>query len=195
MKNSSTRDLYAYWNERRGTRLAPERGDIEPGVIRKALGDTFILASDGTRGGYGFRLAGTRVCALFGRELRGEDFVALWGTATRAAMRDLLAVIVEESVGVIAGASGRTAEGFCDDFELLLLPLTHRGQNSARMIGALAPLAPPLWLGASRLETIALGSLRHLGPAVETVAAPRFVAASGRIEPRRGLVVYPGGRA
>jgi hypothetical protein len=194
MKHSSTRELHAYWNERRGARAAPERGDIEPGVIRKALGDTFILASDRTRD-YAFRLAGTRVCALFGRELRGEVFAALWDESGRAAMRDLLAVVVDESIGVVAGASGRTAEGFRDDFELLLLPLTHRGQNNVRMIGALAPLAPPVWLGSSRLETITLGSLRHLGPAVETVAAPRFVAGAGRVEPRRGLVVYPGGRS
>src|SRR5258705_2641434 len=33
MKSASTSKLFAYWNERRGSRLAPERGDIEPGAI------------------------------------------------------------------------------------------------------------------------------------------------------------------
>jgi hypothetical protein len=194
MKHSSTRELHAYWNERRGARTAPERGDIEPGAIRKALGDTFILASDPTRG-YVFRLAGTRVCALFGRELRGESFAALWARSGRAPVRDLLGVIASEATGVVAGASGRTREGFATDLELLLLPLTHRGQNNARMIGALAPLTAPVWLGASRLESIDLGHLRHLAPTLDGAGVPRFVAAPGRIEPRSGLVVYPGGRA
>jgi hypothetical protein len=194
MKHSSTRELHAYWNERRGARAAPERGDIEPGAIRKALGDTFILASDPTRG-YAFRLAGTRVCALFGRELRGESFAALWDRAGRAAVRELLSVVAGETTGIVAGASGRTAERFAADLELVLLPLAHRGQSHTRMIGALAPLAAPLWLGASRLEWITLGHLRHLAPSLDSAGAPRFVAAPGRIEPRSGLVVYPGGRA
>src|SRR3979411_214660 len=52
-------------------RRAPERGDIEPGAIRNVLGDSFIIAYD-PEADHPFRLAGTRVCALFGRELKGE---------------------------------------------------------------------------------------------------------------------------
>ena len=43
MKHPSNRELFEYWNERRGTRLAPERADIDPAAIRKVLGDTFVL--------------------------------------------------------------------------------------------------------------------------------------------------------
>ena len=49
MKHASSRDVFEYWNKRRGYRIAPERGDIEPGPIRRALGDTFILAQDTAR--------------------------------------------------------------------------------------------------------------------------------------------------
>ena len=59
------------------TRLAPERADIEPGAIRQVLGDTFVLEVDG-RASHPFRIAGTRLCALFGRELKGESFIKLW---------------------------------------------------------------------------------------------------------------------
>ena len=71
MKHAASRELYAYWEERRGQRPAPERADIEPGAIRQALSDTFILELEAADG-HSFRLAGTRVCALFGRELKGE---------------------------------------------------------------------------------------------------------------------------
>jgi hypothetical protein len=95
----------------------------------------------------------------------------------------------------VAGASGRTAEGFANDLELLLLPLHHRGKTGARMIGVLSPLAPPVWLGSSQLGGIVLGSLRHIGPSVETTLAPRFAAPAGPSRPRRGFVVYEGGRS
>jgi len=110
MKHASTRELFAYWNGRRGARVAPERAEIDPGAIRTALGDTFLLAS-APDGGHTFRLAGTRVCALFGRELKGECFISLWEDADRAAARSLLRIVATEMVGVVAGAAGHSSEG------------------------------------------------------------------------------------
>ena len=76
MKHAVIQDLYAYWQERRGNRPAPERADIVPGPIRHLLSDVFILTLD-REAGHPFRLAGTRLCALFGRELKGERFIEL----------------------------------------------------------------------------------------------------------------------
>ena len=87
MKHPSNRELHDYWNERRGSRLAPERADIEPSAIRQVLGDTFVLATD-AMGHYPFRLAGTRLCALFSRELKNESFVKLWERSGQTAMRE-----------------------------------------------------------------------------------------------------------
>ena len=46
MKHAASRELYTYWEEKRGTRPAPERAEIEPGAIRGVLSDAFILALD-----------------------------------------------------------------------------------------------------------------------------------------------------
>jgi hypothetical protein len=194
MKHSASRELFAHWNERRGARALPERADIEPAAIRKSLGDTFILGGESGED-LRFRLAGTRVCALFGRELKDESFAALWERAHQSSMRRLLAIVGDEEVGVIAGARGRTPEGFSAELELLLLPLRHRGQPGRRMLGTLAPLAVPVWLGASRLEPLSLGSLRHLAAALDPVAPSRLAASLGREQPRRGFVVHDGGRS
>jgi hypothetical protein len=193
VKHSSTRSLYAYWNERRGTRAAPERGEIEPGAIRNALGDSFVLSADASAG-HAFRLAGTRVCSLFGREIKGEAFVALWQESDREATRDLLAIVANEIAGIVAGVSGVTSEGHSVDLELLLLPLRHRGSSHERQIGVLAPLTAPYWLGASPLARLGLKSHRHVGPALDLGATAPFMAAadSGRL--RHGLLVYDGGR-
>ena len=152
MKQISSRELFGYWTARRGTRAAPERGEIEPNAIRRALGDVFILEFD-RRQGHPFRLAGTRICALFGRELRNEAFLNLWDKETRAQLAQLLAVVADEATGVVAAAKGQTGEGWAQDLELVLLPLAHRGDTHARMIGSLAPLAAPFWLGGQRKQT------------------------------------------
>lgn len=194
MKHSSTRSLYAYWNERRGTRAAPDRGEIEPGAIRAALGDSFILCSE-AESAHAFRLAGTRVCSLFGRELKGMPFDDLWDPADRAATQDLLAIVANEIAGIVAGVRAVTADAHCVDLELLLLPLRHRGSSRERQIGVLAPLTAPFWLGANPLVRLALKSHRHVGPALEPAAATAFMAASDSGRLRHGLLVYDGGRA
>ena len=158
MKQASSRELFGYWIARRGTRPAPERGEIEPSAIRKALGDVFILEFD-RLAGHPFRLAGTRVCALFGRELKNEPLHRPVGRAAAAlALADLVDTIADEATGVVASANGRTAEGWAQDVELVLLPLAHRGDTHARMIGALAPLSAPFWLGSARLGALTLGN-------------------------------------
>lgn len=189
MKHAASRELYAYWEERRGERPAPERADIEPGAIRQALSDTFILelAEDG--GSPTFRLAGTRVCALFGRELKGESFIDLWALTSRGSVTDLLAIAADESVGTVAGVTAQSTAGDTLDLELLLLPLGIRRPRLARTIGVLAPLKTPQWLGAGAIGALTLGSRRHVGETAKTRILPRFMA------PRRGLVVHQGGRS
>ena len=105
MKHPSNRELFDYWNERRGERLAPERADIEPAAIRHVLGDTFVTEMSGSEN-HQFRIAGTRLCALFGRELKAESFLKLWSRTSQTAIRELLAVVMDEKVGVVASATG-----------------------------------------------------------------------------------------
>jgi hypothetical protein len=194
MKQASSRELFGYWAARRGTRAAPERGEIEPSAIRRALGDVFMLEFD-RRAGHPFRLAGTRVCALFGRELKNEPFLNLWDEETRIQVAQLLSVVADEVSGVVASLSGRTGEGWPQDFELVLLPLSQRGDTHARMIGALTPFNAPFWLGVSRLGALTLGNVRHLDPVLEMPTAARLVAGTQGPARRAVFTVHEGGRA
>ena len=193
MKQASSRELFSYWVARRGTRVAPERGEIEPSAIRKALGDVFILEFDRVAG-HPFRLGGTRVCALFGRELKNERFIDLWEAGSRAALADLVDGIADEATGVVASASGRTAEGWTQDLELVLLPLAQRGDTHQRMIGALAPLSVPPWLGSATLGALTLGNIRYLDPGREAPTAARLVAGNLTAARRATFTVLEGGR-
>jgi hypothetical protein len=191
MKHSSTRQLFEYWSERRGSRVAPERADIEPGPIRHVLGDTFILSFNPAVG-HPFRLAGTRLCALFCRELKGEPFIDLWAHSARQSLRELANMVGTESAGLVAGATGRSPNGSTVALELMLLPLSHRGRMPARFLGVLAPLTVPYWIGVEPLAELCLGSLRHLGPA-QTADGPLYQTPSSRW--RNGLLVVDGGRS
>ena len=195
MKHPSTRELFDYWNACRGGRPAPERGEIEPTAIRRALADTFILTID-ERTGHPFRIAGTRVCALFGRELKGEGFLAQWDHDSRALVRDLITAITQEPIGVVAGASAAGLNGQRLDLELLILPLCHHDRTDGRAIGTFSPLEVPYWLGAHALSTLALGSLRYLGHAVASNRPPPMATSlPNRRIIKHGLVVYDGGLA
>ena len=191
MKHSSIRDLYGYWNQRRGARMAPERGDIDPTAIPRVLADTFLLGDDAS-GEFMFRLAGTRVCALFCRELKGEDFVALFGRAAGEQVEHLLSIVCDETVATVAGVAAHLGDGTSADLEMLLLPLRHRGRTDSRVLGVLAPVTPPYWLGAVPVASLALGTLRHIEPFDPPTASPPPFQA-GRV--RNGLVVYDGGRS
>jgi hypothetical protein len=199
MKHPSVRELYRYWNAQRGLRAAPERSDIEPGAIRRALADTFILSQHAAHG-HSFRIAGTRLCAAVGRELRGTSFINLWDEESRRNVNDLVAAVTRESIGAVAGARGCSADGDVLDFELVLLPLRHQSATDARVLGALAPQELPYWFGMNPVGKLALGTIRYLGhedaqnrDAGGPNQEPEPLPSGGRI--RHGLIVYDGGQA
>ena len=193
MKHASSLDVFAHWNERRGRQPGPDRADIDPAAIRHSLGDVFMLSVD-FGGEFRFRLAGTRICALYRRELKNERFDSLWSEASRDQIRRLLSIIADEQIGAVAGATGITADGAAAELELLLLPMARQGHARIRALGVLAPIQVPFWIGVKALTQIELGSIRHLGAVDKSTGTPRFVAAAGgRI--RNGFVVHDGGKA
>ena len=139
------------------------------------LGDTFVLEADGLAR-HPFRLAGTRLCALFGRELKGESFIGLWQQSGQTAIRELIAVVMEEKVGMVASVTGATADDMLlpVNLELLLLPLARHRARRRACSARWRRWRRPTGSAPSRSAPLTLGMFRHLGPAVETVAPPRF---------------------
>jgi hypothetical protein len=66
MQQPTSRQLYAYWDAVRNGRIAPRRSEIEPAKIASLLPQTFTAERTGLLG-VRFRLAGTKICAQFGR--------------------------------------------------------------------------------------------------------------------------------
>jgi len=108
MKHPSSREFFAYWDEKRGTARAPDRSEIEPGAVRELLGDIFVLSADADTG-YPFRVAGTRVSALLGCDLKDRSFSALFMPDCRREIEEVVGRHHRDSPGWRTGASGIAA--------------------------------------------------------------------------------------
>ncbi|MGL4729629.1 MAG: PAS domain-containing protein [Bosea sp. (in: a-proteobacteria)] len=187
MKNTSSHIVFEYWDRLRGERAAPERGEIEPGEIREALADAFVLET--VNHVPVFRLAGTRIAALFGRELKTAPFTSI-SEDQRAAdeLGRLMDSVQSETAGAVAGLIAETAEGDKLHLELLLLPLRHRGKTHARVMGALSAATTPSWYGLRPVRKLQIISVRMIWPRSRLRS---LAAAAAR---RAGFVLVQGGR-
>jgi len=194
MKLATTRALFAYWDGLRGERTAPERAEIEPAAIRHVLADTFVVEVDSARH-CPFRLAGTRLCALFGRELKGVGLCDLWATDRRHEAASLIGTVLDERAGAVCGLTAMTAGGETLELEMILLPLRHGGRTHARMLGSVASALPPVRLGLDPVARLGLRTMRI----IRTDSTDRLQVARPPVAPeglRRGpFRVFDGGRS
>lgn len=210
MKQEASMALFHYWNRLRNGRPAPRRTEIEPADIKSLLADTFILEKD-TRGEAVFRLAGTRLCAIYGRELKGFSFPSLWRHKDQRLIARLAWNVFESKAVVVITFDGISSKGRTNGFELLLLPLDG-GLENPRCLGIASAVEKPFWLGADPITEAAIESVRTIDPNREPMflknrpaiavppLAPSDAEISGAAPPLphgrrvRHLVVFKGGR-
>ena len=204
MKQESCNALYRYWDGlREPGAVAPTRSSIEPSAISAHLRDTFIL--EAVDSNFPFRLAGTRLCAIFGHELRGASFLGLWSATDRDQIETVLEGVSEEGTGSVLGVIARGPSNDDIALELLLLPLVQSAPAFDRILGALVPNQLPYWLGVQPIRSLEVASVRQLPPGDKAVVAGVFSPNSTRVEPtplpppsgrRRGrFVVLEGGKS
>src|SRR5450631_4360240 len=183
MKHPSSREFYAYWDDKRGSARAPERSEIEPGAVRELLGDIFVLSYDAAAG-YPFRVAGTRVCALLGSDQKDRSFSALFEPEGRREIEEIIAVVAEEMLAAVAGITATTQDGAVAHLELLLLPFNARAHAPISLTGLLAPFDNEHGL----LKDFKLTSWRYLGQQPQKLM-PRALR---KLKIAHGFMVYEG---
>ncbi|HHK74482.1 MAG TPA: PAS domain-containing protein [Rhizobiales bacterium] len=200
MKHKKTIELYQYWNKLRGSNAAPKRCDLDPHDIPGLLGDLFILERK-TPVRYTFRLAGTRMCAAFGQELRQLEFNSMWKDQDRESIESVLHTITEDASTAILGVQGIGVGGHSLPLEILLLPLYQTAGKLNRIVGIFLPLKSAYWVGNQPLIRQKIRSLRLIMPnehaefekeAIRVNAKTSF----GQANPRRtavNLTVIKGG--
>jgi hypothetical protein len=210
MNQNGSITLFHYWNRLRDRRPAPRRSEVEPADIKTLLADTFILERD-TRGEAVFRLAGTRLCAGYGRELKGFSFPSLWREKDQRLVTRLIHGVFEQKSVVLITYEGFSRNGRSNRFELLALPLDG-GVENPRCLGVISAVEKPFWLGADPITDALIDAIRVIDPDKEPMflknrpeisvpslaptelEAPETISALGRSRRIRHLVVFEGGR-
>ncbi|MBR1211335.1 PAS domain-containing protein [Bradyrhizobium sp. JYMT SZCCT0180] len=182
MKHPSSRQFFAYWDAKRGHARAPDRSEIEPSAVRELLGDIFVLGYE-TEAGFPFRVAGTRVCALLGRDAKDSSFSALFGEESRREVQDIVTYVAEEMLAAVAGITATSEDGRTAHLELLLLPFNNRAHAPISVTGLLAPFEDDL----GTLKDFKLTSWRYLHRPEKLV--PRALR---KLAIARGFMVYEG---
>ena len=183
MKHPSSREFFAYWDEKRDDAQAPDRSAIEPEAVRELLGDIFVLSCDGASH-YPFRVAGTRLCALLGRDLKDQSFSALFNLGDRREIEDIVAGVADEMLAAVAGITATAEDGSQVALELLLLPFASRAHTPLSLTGLLAPFDE-----AHRvLRDFKLASWRYLHRPPQRLI-PRALR---KLQVARGFMVYEG---
>jgi hypothetical protein len=125
-----SRVLAEWWQSARGVRRAPSRSDFNPTDF-PALMPELILWDVGAQ--FVCRLAGTMVCGVAGRELRGLTVDEMHHGNSRvrqefeAVAQDCLASFIERNMSWVAKAWRQ--------YRRLLLPLSSDGQRVDMLIG------------------------------------------------------------
>jgi hypothetical protein len=202
MQQRTLQILYAYWNGLRAGRIAPSRFEIDPSSIGAILPEIFLIerADPAT---YSYRLAGTRLCEIFGRELRGTNLLDGWTAADRALLARDLTLTCEQGAGTHFIMEAGAANSRRVQLETLLLPLMHAGDAIERVIGATSAIGSPHWLGHDKLIDKRLlshepvwpdGRSSFAGPSAPSAAAPPPSTPIGHKGDRRAFRVLDGGR-
>jgi hypothetical protein len=182
MKHPSSREFFAYWDAKRGDARAPDRSEIEPGAVRELLGDIFVLSYENDAG-FPFRVAGTRVCALLGRDLKDASFSALFAPDNRREIEEIITYVAEEMLAAIAGITATAEDGSTAHLELLLLPFNNRAHAPISLTGVLAPFESDL----GTISDFKVTSWRYLHRPQKFV--PRALR---KLAIARGFMVYEG---
>lgn len=190
MRNQASRAIFDYWINLKHDGAVPLKTEIDPTALRHLLPHLFMAGFD-PAGTLSFRLAGTRICDLFGREFRGEPFAALW-------QEDDHRQPVEIAHNVIQSQQPALLDVFASNgylrhaYEMLLLPIRSvETTASDRIFGALLPQFSPYPVTAIPAVFLALdnwtfltGSGSHFGvPLTGDRRSPQQM--HGRLPPSR----------
>jgi hypothetical protein len=145
MRHQTTETVFRYFNDLRAGRSAPLRHEIDPSQLKGVLPDLFIM-ENGRDGLVRFRLAGTRVCTVLGREMRECAFSDIWDPAFRHRMRLAAETVLANRNPLELAITATGDDGSVLSLEMLMLPLLSRIDRCDRIFGSLVVLDPPTTL-------------------------------------------------
>lgn len=180
-----TKDMVRYWASLGSGPHAPLRADVSPRAIARLLPRVFIISKED--GVWKFRLAGTEFYLLYGCELRGRPFSAVWG-GDFAAVSAGLDAAASACLPLVVSSDAGSLEGVVE-VETVILPLRSSEEHGEvdRFIGLQSfQRERPWWLASRPLVEASVTSTAIVGEeerALLTQARGRIVPAIKLVEP------------
>ncbi|WP_138464693.1 PAS domain-containing protein [Poseidonocella sp. HB161398] len=181
MQHSALSQLEAYWHGLRNGRVVPNRSDVDPRGIDRALEFAFILERIAP-GMARFRLAGMHLNDLMGMEVRGMPLTSFFVADARRQVSDALEHVFEEpSIARFTLLAERGIGKPQNEAQLLILPLKSDLGDVSRALGCLVYDGE---IGRTpRRFSVTSMSVEPLIAGIEPASAPLVTSSPGK--PRR----------
>jgi hypothetical protein len=163
-----SRHLFSHWEALRSERACPTREEFEFSAIKHQLPDMIVIDRDFLRNSFKYRLAGSRPCALFNRNLTGTDVMAGWDKFEADVIARHLNTVLNRKQPAIIRMRLTTDRGQVVAAEMIALPVYMRGSNRMQIIGGLFPFRAAQSLGHSAVVKQELMSARVIWTEHET---------------------------
>jgi hypothetical protein len=167
--------LFRAFDEMRGARTAPRREDLDLKQVRKLVPSLFIAEQAASSGDFRWRLAGTVVSSLMGREVTGRALSEGWEKSAGEAIRRFLSGVCVTHKPALLRLRFMTDRGQWIVAEMAAVPLIAADGQTTQVLGG--------------LFTFADLDLKHY----ESITSRELVSASGS-QPQPRFRVITGGR-
>ncbi len=176
----------AYWEALRGSRLMPNRAEIDPRGIEQALEYSFIVERIAP-GIARLRIAGSHLSDLMGMEVRGMPLTSFITPGSRRQISDILEEVFETPATCSLQLHSAKGAGLPPlDARMILMPLKSDLGDVSRILGALVSVGE---MGRSpRRFDVTQSALR---PIVSGTEAPVIKRSQPAVEPGKKPTLSP----
>lgn len=189
-----SRALFRYWEGVRGELSAPPRDWLDLQKIRSLVPFLFMIERTPSRL-YAWRLAGTKVCALWGMELTGMPALAQGDRFERETLTRFLDSALDDHQPFVLRFRLSSAMGMTVAAELVGTPLRARNNGATYVFGVVMPFREANWPRHDQVTTFELSAARSIW--TEPVPGARDIApgSSRRANLPQGFQIINGGRS
>ena len=156
-----SRALFRYWEAVRGEMSAPPRDWLDLQKIRSLVPFLFMIERTPTRG-FAWRLAGTKVCELWGMELTGMPAMAQGERFERETVTRLLDAVIDDHQPFVLRFRLTSAMGMTVAAEFVGAPLRARHNGATYVFGVIMPFREANWPRHDCVTTFELSAARTI---------------------------------